>query len=105
MPITPSITGREGAPNKHHLDRRAAAIIAVDVGADDELLSTRQLADWLGVSAQWLEIGRCKKYGPKFKRIGPRVIRYQRGDVLTWLRERTHARTSEYRKSSEGGVR
>jgi predicted DNA-binding transcriptional regulator AlpA len=94
--LPPENTGRVGAPKKHHLDRRAAAIIAVDVGADDELLSTRQVADWLGVSTQWLEIGRCKKYGPKFMRIGPRVIRYRRGDVLEWLKARTHASTAEY---------
>jgi predicted DNA-binding transcriptional regulator AlpA len=101
MPTFPhDVTGRTGAPKKHHLDRRAATIIAIDVGADDELLSTPQVADWLGVSTQWLEIGRCKKCGPKFMRIGPRVIRYRRGDVLEWLKARTHASTAEYGRSA-----
>lgn len=68
-------------PRHHHLDRRADKIAAADVGADDELLDTRAVADWLSVSVQWLEIGRSKNYGPEFKRVGPRVIRYQRGDV------------------------
>jgi predicted DNA-binding transcriptional regulator AlpA len=84
-------------PTKHHhLDRRADKIVAADVGADDELLTTRQLANWLGVSTQFLEIGRSKKYGPQFVRVGPRYIVYRRGDVLTWLKERTHASTAEY---------
>jgi hypothetical protein len=52
--LPPENTGRVGAPKKHHLDRRAAAIIAVDVGADDELLSTRQVADWISVSTHSL---------------------------------------------------
>jgi hypothetical protein len=55
-----------GAPKRHHIDRRAYRIVAGDAGADDDLMSTRQVADWLGISTQWLEIGRCKNYGPRF---------------------------------------
>jgi predicted DNA-binding transcriptional regulator AlpA len=88
------------APTKHHIDRRADKIAAADVGADDELLSTREVADWLSVSTQWLEIGRSKSYGPKFTRMSARSIRYLRGDVLKWLRERTHASTAEYANRS-----
>jgi predicted DNA-binding transcriptional regulator AlpA len=84
------------APTKHHLDRRADQISAADVGADDDLLTTRQVADWLGVSTQWVEIGRGKNYGPPFTRLTARSIRYLRGDVLKWLKERTHASTAEY---------
>jgi hypothetical protein len=50
----------------------------------------------LGLSPQWCEIGRSKGWGPVFVRIGPRRIRYRRGDVVAWLNARTHARTSEY---------
>jgi predicted DNA-binding transcriptional regulator AlpA len=84
------------APVRHHIDRRAPAIIATNVGAADELLTTHAVSDWIGTSTQWLEIGRSRGYGPPFVRIGPRQIRYRRADVLAWLRERTHARTSEY---------
>jgi predicted DNA-binding transcriptional regulator AlpA len=84
-------------PQRHNLDRRAHQIVDLGgSGSDDQLLHTREVADWLGVSTQWLEIGRSKNYGPKFTRVGPRVIRYRRGDVLKWLRERTHASTAEY---------
>ena len=84
------------APAKHHLDQRADRIAGEDVGADDDLLTTRQVADWLGVSTQWVEIGRSKNYGPPFKRLTARSIRYLRGDVLKWLKTRTHASTAEY---------
>ena len=83
-------------PSRHHLDRRADRLIAADTGEDDDLLSTREVADWLSISQQWLEIARCKNYGPEFTRVGPRVIRYTRGNVRKWLKERTHASTAEY---------
>jgi hypothetical protein len=50
-------------PLKHRLDRRAAALIeAGGEGDDDDLLSTRAVAHWLGVSTQWIEIGRSRGY-------------------------------------------
>ena len=58
-----------------------------------------ELAEWLGVSKQFLEIGRGKKsYGPRFIKLSPRKIRYRRTDVLVWLEQRSHASTSEYAK-------
>ena len=61
-----------------------------------DLLTTKEEADWLGTSTQWLEIGRAKGYGPPFERIGPRHIRYRVGKTITWLDERTHRCTAEY---------
>jgi predicted DNA-binding transcriptional regulator AlpA len=88
-------------PSRHHLDRRANKLVAESAGADpDELLDTKAVADWFGVSEQWLEIGRIKKYGPKFKQMSPRVVRYRRGDVLAWLKRRTYSCTSEYSPSA-----
>ena len=84
-------------PARHHLDRRAHKLVEQDTGSpDDELLDTNAVADWLGVSTQWLEIGRSKGYGPKFARLGPKLIRYTRGNVRKYLRARTFASTSEY---------
>jgi predicted DNA-binding transcriptional regulator AlpA len=81
----------------HHLDKRAGAIAAAAAGEDeDELLTTTQVAEWLGVSEPWLEIGRHKGYGPPFVTIAPRLVRYLRSSVLSWLHERSHRCTREY---------
>jgi hypothetical protein len=86
------------SPSRHHLDRRAADLAAegAEAGEADDLLPTSLVAEWLGVSTQWLEIGRGKGYGPKFIVLSTRRIRYRRGDVMQWLVTRTFARTSEY---------
>ena len=89
---------RDGSTmQKHHLDRRAAEIAEKGRQGDpDELLTTQEEADWLGVSRQWLEIGRSKGYGPPFVRVGPRHIRYVRRWTIKWLEERMHRCTAEY---------
>jgi predicted DNA-binding transcriptional regulator AlpA len=95
---TAPVRGEPHNPQRHHLDRRAHKLAEQDVGNNqDDLLDTRAVADWLDVSVQWLEIGRGKDYGPAFVRISPRCVRYRRGDVLAWLKERTHASTAEYK--------
>ena len=70
-------------PARHHLDRRTDELArAVAAEPEDLLFSTRELAQMLGVSEQWVEIGRCRGYGPRFVVSGPRRIRHRRGDVL-----------------------
>lgn len=61
-----------------------------------QILDTEQVADWLGVSVQFLEIGRSKGYGPSFVMLSARRIGYQRSAVRAWLKERTFACTSQY---------
>jgi predicted DNA-binding transcriptional regulator AlpA len=102
-PAKPKAVERKAAKaarrRRHHLDRRAHRLVAQDAGSGsdpDDLLTTVEVADYLATSVQWLEIGRGKNYGPKFVRVGPRMIRYKRSDILKWLRSRTHANTSEY---------
>jgi predicted DNA-binding transcriptional regulator AlpA len=91
-------TNKRKAPKRHLLDRRAHQIIEHSPGKSDDLLDTREVAAWLGVSYQWLEIGRSKDrdWGPPSIQIGPRAVRYRRGDVLEWLSERTrrHEKTN-----------
>jgi hypothetical protein len=89
---------------RHHLDRRAFDLIeAANVGSDDELLSTPRTAVWLGVSPEWLEIGRSKGWGPPYLRLSPRRIRYRRGDVKRWLEGRAYQHTSEYATTPRPG--
>jgi predicted DNA-binding transcriptional regulator AlpA len=92
------------SPKQFHIDKRASAIAAVE-GDDDELLSTNQVALWLGVSVQWVEIGRHRGYGPSFERLGARCIRYRRGNVRKWLDERSHCSTAEYRRKGDEAAR
>ena len=79
-------------PLRHHLDRRAGQLLATikvkRLPAADDLLSTRQVAELLGVSEQWIEVGRVKDYGPPFIRLAPRLIRYPRAGLVKWLKQR-----------------
>src|SRR5438477_7707224 len=91
-------------PGKHHIDRRAIAVIEeATLRSDDELMPTPNCAIWLGVSDQWLEIGRTKGWGPPFVKLSPRRVRYRVGDVKRWLAERSHRCTVEYQKRLHGG--
>ena len=50
---------------RHNLDKHADQIADQHSAADDdELLDTLATASWLGVSTQFLEIGRVEGYGP-----------------------------------------
>jgi predicted DNA-binding transcriptional regulator AlpA len=84
-------------PLRHNLDRRADVLTAAGAGNPDDLLTTRQMADWLSVSRQWLEIGRHMGYGPAYTTLAPKIVRYRRSDILAWLEERKHHCTAEYR--------
>lgn len=77
-------------PKTHHLDKRAEQIIAESTGAGDDLLTPEQLADWLSVSLEWLDQARAHGYGPRVTKFSHKHIRYKRGDVVRWLRERTN---------------
>lgn len=83
--------------SEHHLDKRAADLIAAGAGNPDDLLTTKDVAAWFGASVITLEIWRTKGEGPPFIKLTPRMVRYQRGGVLNWLAEREYASTAEYR--------
>jgi hypothetical protein len=81
---------------KHHIDSRAGELLHLlaDDLKDDTLLDTRECANWLGVSRQFLELGRMNGSGPPCTVLSPKVIRYRRNTVLRWLieRERDYAK-------------
>lgn len=47
-------------------------------------ISTRELADELGLAPITIEIWRAKGQGPRYVKIG-RTVRYRRQDVDAWL--------------------
>jgi hypothetical protein len=85
-------------PETHHkLDKRAdevGAAIATD-GDPRDLLRVGQVADYLGKSEGWLNIGRSRGYGPPYLKIGLSV-RYRRDALISWLDERLHHSTAAY---------
>jgi hypothetical protein len=86
-------------PHRHQLDRRAEQLITVSGDNDHtELLTTDEVAEWFGVTPEWLRIGRVNKFGPPFLRIAPKKVRYRRADVLAWLDERKFNCTAEYKR-------
>jgi predicted DNA-binding transcriptional regulator AlpA len=86
-------------PDKRLIDRRAD-LVAAQPGSGDDMLTTVELAAWLGVSVQFLEIARSKGGGPPYKKFTTRCVRYLRSDVREWLRDRSFAHTSEYARRS-----
>jgi predicted DNA-binding transcriptional regulator AlpA len=92
------------APKTFYIDNRAASLLAEDsvaVGgtSDDDLLETREVADWIKVSYQRLTIGRIRNYGPKFIKVSPHRVAYRRGDIRAWLKSRTFSSTAEARNA------
>ena len=57
-------------------------------------LSTRQAAEYLGLSTRTLDRYRVSGAGPKFHKFGNRV-RYARADVEAWAAERRYSSTSD----------
>ncbi len=87
-------------PKSHHIDRRAAAIVDLLTARDpDQMLTTPETAKLLGCSVSFLEIGRIRNYGPPAQKITPKMVRYRRGDVLAWVRERAEANAKEPERS------
>ena len=83
-----------------HIDRRAERLLGEHIsdGPDDESLTTQDVADWLGVSTQFLEIARHRGTGPECVWLSPRQVRYRRGKVRAWLKKRSSFSTAEAAK-------
>jgi predicted DNA-binding transcriptional regulator AlpA len=50
----------------------------------DKLLTRAEVANWLGVTRQYLDATGSRRGSPPFIRIG-RAIRYDRQGVMAWL--------------------
>lgn len=80
-------------PKTHHLDKRAKDIMASqppDRGHGlDDLLTTKEVAAWFGVSKSMVDNMRSQGGGPEPTPVGGRTIRYMRRNVLAWLESRS----------------
>jgi predicted DNA-binding transcriptional regulator AlpA len=56
----------------------------------EQLLSEREVSDWLGISAPTLFRHRRDGTGPAFIRLSARRVAYRRGAVEAWLSAREH---------------
>jgi hypothetical protein len=91
----------ESKQQRHHLDRRANRLADEgDKGNADELLTSQQVADWLGITEQWVKQGVPNDYGPPFVKPFPEVTRYKRRDVVRWLRGRARLHASTVREDA-----
>lgn len=73
------------------LARDVAAQVAAALRTEPPLLSpwlnSEQAASYTGFAPRGLETMRREKRGPKYSRLGHRVVRYHVADLDAWLRE------------------
>lgn len=63
---------------------------------NEQLLTTKQAARYLGVSASFLEKDRWRGARIPFIRLSRRSIRYRHADLDRYILEQTKCSTSEY---------
>lgn len=69
------------------------------------LLTTKDAASFLDISEKTLEGWRSAETGPKFYRMGGRLVRYFRSDLEDWLRnEQPSAGSSKKPKKAALGI-
>jgi len=62
----------------------------------DDLLKPCEAARLLSVSEIWLKKLRLAGGGPRFVRLGVRLIRYKRSDLTEWVEARRFNNTAQY---------
>ena len=77
-------------------DEIAAAVEhATAAGGPPRYLRTPAAAAFIGAEAQTLEHWRCSGTGPPFVRLSPKLIVYDRADLIAWCSARKLWSTSE----------
>lgn len=67
-----------------------------------DLLTTKQAADFLGVSSSFLERDRWAGAKIPFVRLGRRSVRYRTKDLDNFIESRLYTSTSSYSEPPEG---
>lgn len=61
----------------------------------EQLISSAQLAEYLGTTTANLAQWRYKGTGPKFIKIGYRAVRYRWADIETWIEANTISQSDQ----------
>jgi predicted DNA-binding transcriptional regulator AlpA len=68
----------------------------------DEILTEREVCNWLGVSEPTLFRHRRDGTGPKFIRLSARRVGYRHSAVEAWLSQREQQHTNLYSEAGGG---
>lgn len=60
------------------------------------LASSKEVAEYIGVTPNALAKMRMEGTGPEFIRVGPRNIKYRWSAVGEWIEANTHTSTDDY---------
>jgi hypothetical protein len=74
-------------------------------GPPEGRLKEREVAAWFRCSTQQLQKLRKTGRGPRFEVLGPRMIRYRRGDCIEWLKKISYQSTVDYERKTKTGAR
>jgi hypothetical protein len=74
----------------------ASVVKQVWEAPDEALFTQKDLEAVTGLSGAYFERGRWAGYGPKFLKLGGRLVRYTKGDSVSWIKQNPSvASTSE----------
>jgi hypothetical protein len=72
----------------------------------EALFTQKDLAAVTGFSESYFERGRWAGYGPKFRKVGGKLVRYTKGDSASWINQNPPmASTSELPRPVVGAPR
>lgn len=57
----------------------------------ERILSTAEVAKWIGVSENTMRFWRWDGRGPKWFKIGAKIVKYRESDVVAWINEQYDA--------------
>jgi excisionase family DNA binding protein len=76
-------------------DKAPIPVAAPPPAPPNRLLTTQEAAELLGLADATLKRWRINGNGPPFRRIGMRMIRYKREDVIAWSDKRRLQNTAQ----------
>ncbi|MGG7307543.1 helix-turn-helix transcriptional regulator [Curtobacterium sp. AB451] len=61
----------------------------------ERLLTSQEVAEWVGMTPSALSQLRYRGSGPKFRKLGPKTVRYAASDVQAWIDAAGQTQTGE----------